>query len=217
MNLSADKALLLVGTGGHARVVWELVGLTGRRVVACLERQEPTPERSGFHGSPIVWEATDWQTAYPPTAVALALGVGSVAAGTLRAGLFARYTALGYGLPVLVHPSAVVSSLDVTLGEGVQVMAGAVIQPGCSIAENVIINTRASIDHDCSIGPHVHIAPGVVMSGGVSVGEGSFIGVGAVVRQGIRIAPGVTVGAGSVVVKDLLEPGTYTGCPARKR
>ena len=85
------------------------------------------------------------------------------------------------------------------------------------IAENVIINTRASIDHDCNIGPHVHIAPGVVMSGGVSVGEGSFIGVGAVVRQGIRIAPGVTVGAGSVVVKDLLEPGTYTGCPARPK
>ena len=41
------------------------------------------------------------------------------------------------------------------------------------------------------------------------------IGVGAVVRDFVQIGSNIVVGAGAVVVKDLLEPGTYVGCPAR--
>jgi UDP-perosamine 4-acetyltransferase len=37
-----------------------------------------------------------------------------------------------------------------------------------------------------------------------------------VVIHGVRIAAGCLVGAGAVVTKDLTEPGTYVGTPAKR-
>jgi len=94
-------------------------------------------------------------------------------------------------------------------------MAGAVVQAGCRIGENVIVNTRASIDHDCDIEAHAHVAPGAVLSGCVHVGERAHIGAGATVIQGLTIGAGAIVGAGAVVVDGIPDGVTVVGVPAR--
>ena len=101
-------------------------------------------------------------------------------------------------------------------GEGVQLMAGAVIQPNVSIGENTLINTSASIDHDCQIGAHVHIAPGTVLSGNVCVQDETHIGTSATVIQNIKIGTKCTIGAGSVVVKNISDRTLAIGTPARE-
>ena len=78
------------------------------------------------------------------------------------------------------------------------------------------MNTSASIDHDCQIGDGVHVAPGSHLAGGVSVGAACFLGAGTIVIPGVTIAANTTTGAGAVVVRDLDEPGTYVGVPARR-
>jgi UDP-perosamine 4-acetyltransferase len=102
------------------------------------------------------------------------------------------------------------------LGEGVQIMAGTVVQPGSKIGDNTILNTRSSVDHDCEIGAHVHIAPGVTLSGGVRVHDDAHIGAGAVLIQGVEVGASSLVAAGSVVIHAVPANTRVAGMPARK-
>lgn len=129
-------------------------------------------------------------------------GIGSLPCKKLRQELFAQYKRAGFEFLSVVHPSVVMGA-GVTLGEGVQIMAGAIVQADTTIGDNSIINTGALVDHDCVIGNHVHIAPGAVISGGVNIGEGVHIGTGASIIQGLTIGAGAVIGAGTVVVKDV--------------
>lgn len=113
----------------------------------------------------------------------------------------------------VIHPMAFVSPYA-QLGEGVVVMAGAVVNADANVGDSCIINSGAVVEHDCTLSHAVHVAPGAVLSGNVSVGSCSWIGVGAVVRQGTKIGVGVTVGAGAVVLKQVRDRQTVVGCPA---
>jgi len=48
------------------------------------------------------------------------------------------------------------------------------------------------------------------------VGEGTMVGIGATVSNNVSVCDGCMIGAGAVVVKDITEPGTYAGVPARR-
>lgn len=152
---------------------------------------------------------------FDPATVMLVNGIGSGGRSDKRKAIFLRFRASGYRFATVVHPSAVLAT-DVQLAEGAQVMAGAVIQPGCRLGENVIVNTGVLLDHDCEIGAHTHLAPGAVLSGDVRIGAGVFVGTGARVIQGIAIGTGAVVGAGAVVVCDVADDAVVVGVPARR-
>jgi acetyltransferase-like isoleucine patch superfamily enzyme len=48
------------------------------------------------------------------------------------------------------------------------------------------------------------------------VGTGTWIGAGAIVSNNVDICADCVIGAGAVVIKDITEPETYVGVPARK-
>ena len=101
------------------------------------------------------------------------------------------------------------------IGEGTQIMAGAVIQMDTIIGSHSIINTAASIDHDCILGKYSFIGPNATLCGGVKIGEGTFIGAGATVLPYIKIGKNCMIGAGSVVTKDMPDNITAYGNPAK--
>jgi UDP-perosamine 4-acetyltransferase len=146
--------------------------------------------------------------------VRLVNGVGSIDSTARHRAVFEGFVEKGYSFENVIHPSAVVS-LDVYLGEGVQIMAGAVLQPGIRLGDNVIVNTGARVDHDCQVDSHAHIAPGATLSGHIHIGSGAHIGTGATIIQGVTIGAGCIVGAGAVVVDDVPEGITVVGVPAR--
>ena len=115
----------------------------------------------------------------------------------------------------LVHPSAQIG-VNVTIGAGTVVMAGAVINPCATIGEHCIINTCAVVEHDNAIENYVHISPKAALGGTVCVGEGTHIGIGATVKNNLNICGNCTIGAGAVVVKDITESAIYLGVPAKK-
>ncbi len=205
-------SLVVLCAGGHARVVIEALRSRGRCPTAVTDRD---PARVGcfLGGIPII--GTDENIlAMKTDSVELANGLGNRASRSDsglsgRRELFGRFAALGYAFPVISHLSAVIAS-DVLPGEGAQVMAGAVIQPGARIGRNVLVNTRAVVEHDCEIGDHCHIAPGAVLCGGVSVGEATHVGAGAIVLVGVRIGSGSVIAAGSVIAKDVAA-GSFAG------
>lgn len=202
--------VLIIGAGGHTRVLIEALTKSHTTILGCLAKEVPSNWVSTipFLGN------DDVLFRYPPSSVMLVNGIGSISLPEFRREVFLRFKQKGYHFVTVLHPTAILAS-DVFLGEGAQVMAGAIIQPGSRLGENVIVNTGAVVDHDCNIGAHVHIAPGVVLSGEVSVGEGSHIGTGARVIQRIKIGAGTVVGAGAAVLNNVQSGSMVAGVPAR--
>ena len=203
--------VIIIGSGGHAKVVIDVLQLCGREVLG-LTTQDRALFGHSVLGCRIIGD-DDALAGHDPAQVLLVNAVGSVQFLETRKRLFEKFKALGYVFEQIIHPSAVIAR-DAVLGEGVHVMAGAVLQPGARIGDNTIINTRASIDHDCAIGRHVHISPGCTLSGNVTVGDETHIGAGATVIQGRQIGHGCLIAAGAVAIRDIDDGERVAGVPA---
>lgn len=205
--------VIVLGAGGHARVLVDILLKNGVSIVG-LTDMNPNLLGSAIFGVPVVGDDSVLEK-YPAGSVLLVNGLGLVTITRNRSNVFNKYKEMGYAFAQVIHPSVIIGH-DAKLGEGVQVMAGAVIQPGAQIGHNSIVNTRAGVDHDCKIGNHVHLAPGVTLSGGVRVGDGTHVGTGATVIQNIEIGSSVLVGAGAVVVRNVKDGAKVLGVPARE-
>ncbi len=197
--MNKDCPLLIIGAGGHASVLAEIIKIRQLLVLGVVALNEQPIK--GYEQYPCLGNDDSIKN-YDPATVRLvnAIGTISVEANAKRGSLFKKYKTLGYQFATLIHPAAVVSS-TAHIQEGAQVMAGAIIQSNTTIGHNTIINTRASIDHDCQIGNSVHIAPSATLSGGVTVGDYTFIGAGATIIQGRMIAENEMIRAGTLVIK----------------
>lgn len=205
-----EKQLIILGGGGHAKVLLSALRASHRPVLGFTDLDASKTTLLGLARL----GTDDAVASHPPDRVELVNGLGSVKTTELRRRIFDRFRALGYTFAQVIHPAANIAA-EVDLGEGVQIMAGAVIQPGCRLAENCVVNTLASVDHDCQLDAHVHVAPGAVLSGEVHVGAGSHIGTGARIIQSVTIGKGCVVGAGATVLKNVAPGQTVVGLPAR--
>lgn len=206
--------LLLLGAGGHARVVAETALATGRfsRIAFLDDRCTGPAQLPDQLGWPVIGPfaaALDPQIRQELPAALVVIGNAAV-----RLKWLPRLAAAGYELPVLIHPTAWVSP-SAQLGSGSVVFAQAAIQAQAVIGSGAILNTGCSVDHDAQLGDGVHICPGARLAGEVQVGDRSWIGIGSSVIQQIRIGANVTVGSGAAVVRDLPDGVTAVGVPAR--
>jgi UDP-perosamine 4-acetyltransferase len=200
------RRAVLLGAGGHAKVVLSLARANDLKVMGVCD---PVLARGGV---------TQWRDLevlggddalgkLSADEVVLLNGIGHVVGSVARRALYERCREQGFHFPALIHPAAWIDP-SVDLGEGVQVMAGVVLQPDCVIGENTIVNTRSSVDHDGRVGAHVHLAPGSVLCGTVTVGNDAFIGAGATVLPNLQLGAGAVVAAG-VTVSRPLQPGQW--------
>ena len=207
----SSPRVIVLGGGGHARVVLDAVRSAGTQVHGFVDRDPAARLADLPHlGDDAVVLAMDVDD------VLLVNGLGSLTSTSARRDLYDRFAAAGFRHAAVVHPAAVIAD-DTVIDSGAQIMAGAVVQTGAHIGVNVIVNTRASVDHDTVIGDHAHVAPGAVVCGGVKIGPGVHVGAGAVVVQGISIGANALLMAGAVVVDDVPEGACVAGVPARER
>lgn len=206
-----NQSLVILGAGGHARVVAEVAGILGCSLVGYLAPRAAEPS----HAPHLRYLGNDG--AIPALLAAghdFILGIGFVdAAGATRRMVLVAQIPQDR-LARLVHPTAVVSP-SARIASGVFVAAGTILGTGSQAGSGAILNSGAIIDHDCRIGTNSHVAIGARISGEVTVGRNCLIGAGATIRQGLYIGDNTVVAAGAVVLHDVVPGSTVAGIPAR--
>lgn len=204
-------SLVLIGGGGHARVVADVARSAGFSIRGVL-----TPAGETVADGLTRLGDDDWfERAPEDTGFHIAFGPGP--RSSRREALFEQLAKRGARLPPIIASTAV-RGTAAAVGEGSIVMHAAVISAGAVVGRNCIVNTRAIVEHDSVVGDHVHIAPGAMLCGGVRIGRNCLVGTGAIILPNLSIADGVVIGAGSVVVRSITDPGSlWYGNPARRK
>ncbi len=206
-----NERVVIIGAGGHAKVVAEIFEDMGCEIVGFLDEHSALETHLGYK----ILGGDDMYAELLKSGVSNAF-IGFAGFNTMqrRIELFRRLKSIGYKLPVCIHSSAVVSP-RAEIGEGSCIMPRALVNSCSKIAENCIINSGSIVEHDAVIEAHSHICPGAVLAGGVTVGRASVVGAGATVIQGIRLGENSFVAAGATVIRDVAAGTTVAGVPAK--
>lgn len=203
--------LIIIGSGGHASVLVDIL----REQAIIVGYADRVPATS-FFGIPYIGNDEDVISMYPPSSIKLVNGLGSIESLDKRHEIFRYFKSRGYTFESVIHPSSMISK-EATLEEGVQLLAGTIVQCNSFIGANSVVNSGSIVEHDSFIGKSVHLSPRVVVGGGCSIGDFCHVGIGSTVIQGIRIGRRSLVGAGSVVIHHLEEKSKVMGVPAKRR
>jgi|CZCB01.1.fsa_nt_gi sugar O-acyltransferase (sialic acid O-acetyltransferase NeuD family) len=200
--------LLILGAGGHGKVVAEIALMMKRwENIAFLDDNSKLKEVDGI---PVIGKLDDHsllKNRYQDAFVALG-------DNRMRLEWYNKLLNAGFNLPTLIHPFSSVSQ-NTRLGAGTVVMPGVVINTGTTIGNACIINTGSSIDHDCVLADGVHISPGVHAGGTVRFGTCTWAGLGSNIINNIDVGSNVIIAAGAVVTRHVPDNVLVTGCPAK--
>jgi sugar O-acyltransferase (sialic acid O-acetyltransferase NeuD family) len=208
----AMDRIVVIGGGGHAKVLISVLKKSGYEVTGYTDRQDRGSILGILHlGDDVILPEMIRNHGHCKAII----GIGKIDISDMRVRLQQELSAIGFDFPVIISPRAVVNE-EVVLGNGTVVFDGVVVNSGTELGQGCIINTNSTVEHDCRIGYNAHIAPGVTLSGGVTIGNNCMIGTGANVIQYVSICDCCLIGAGSTVVKDITIAGTYVGNPAKR-
>ncbi|MCB0657560.1 MAG: acetyltransferase [Saprospiraceae bacterium] len=206
---TSKKDVILIGSSGHALVVYEILRSQDRRPIAFMAPAHQRHEGLDlpYWGSERESDANQKLKKYD---YFVAIGDNKIRAEVSQY-LFER---VNQPAVQAFAPSAYISP-NAAIEAGVLVGTGAILHPGSSVGTGSILNTGCVVDHDCQIMNFVHIGPGAVLCGNVTIGEGTFIGAGSTLIPGIKIGQWATIGAGSIVINDIPDGTVVAGNPAK--
>ncbi len=202
-------ALLIVGAGGHAKVVVDAVRKSNGDVLKLYV----CDDNAALDGERLM----DMQVITPVKRALSNACHFHVAVGNnrLRYKLAENCGQAGLEFRSVIHPQSAIAA-SASVDAGCFIAAQAVIGPMAELEEGCIVNHGAVVDHDCRIGRFSHIAPNATLGGGVRIGEQVLIGAGVNVLPGVVIGDNCIVGAGAVVLADLPAHTTFAGVPAQR-
>lgn len=147
------KSLLVIGAGGHGRVVKEIAQDIGYEKIDFLDDNNPNAigkikDLAGFK---------EYHEA-----------IVSIGNNKLRKELLDMLEQLKYCIPVLIHPTAYISR-SAFIDVGTVIEPKVVVNANTKIGKGSIISVGAIIDHDATLGKCVHINAGAIVKAGGQV------------------------------------------------
>jgi sugar O-acyltransferase (sialic acid O-acetyltransferase NeuD family) len=212
--MKAKENIILIGGGGHCKACIDVIETENKfQIIGIID----VPEKLGQEilGYKIIGNDDNIPN-FAKQGYNFLITVGHLGNPNLRIKLYDTVKENGGLLPIFISPFAHISKHSSIL-QGTIIMHHAVINADAQIGENCIINNKALIEHDVVIEGNTHISTGVLINGNCLIGKNCMVGSGVVVKQSINICQHTIVGAGAVVVNDIVNGGTYTGIPAKKK
>ena len=203
------KNVVIIGAGGHAKVIADIIKKSGDTIVGFLDDNKKIGEHIILNYKVIgnLADRISISKSNPDYEFIIAIGDNKKRKEISQLFKLKFYTA--------IHPSVQIG-LDVEIQEGTVIMANACINSSAKIGKHCIINTGAIIEHDNIIEDFVHISPNVALGGTVKIGKSTHVGIGSTIKNNITICENCKIGVGAVVVKDIEKEGTYIGVPAER-
>lgn len=198
----------MLGGGGHAASLAEILLLQGRDIIAVVA-PKITASKELFKGIKHLKDDNSILD-FAADEIELVNGIGSIPYSGLRTKIHTEFKSKLYKFATVIASTANVSAYA-SIAEGAQILSNATICTGSEIGFGTIVNTSASIDHDCKIEAFCHIAPGVVISGQVHVKESVHIGTGANIINDIQIGKNTIIGVGANILKTLPDSSIVYG------
>lgn len=202
MSNAKLKPILVIGGGGHASVLVDILRSQNREILAII-CPDDISERDIFSGIEHLRNDDD-VLRFSVEEVLLVNGIGMLPRSDLKRKLNQYYLSLGYQFETVIADNSQVSSFA-TIETGAQIFAGAIIQAGVVVRAHSVINSGVIIEHDCKIGPYNHIAPGAILCGQVISHSNVYVGAGAIVIHNINLGGNCIVGAGTTILKNVDE------------
>lgn len=206
------RDLILVGFGGHAKSVVDCIE-KGRQYNIIGFTDTIIDKKYGAYAN--LGNDEVLQKYYDQGIKYAFVALGYMGRGELRDFLYQILKNIGFQLPVIKDPSAVLAN-NVEVGEGSFIGKNVVINTDTVIGKMCIINTGAVVEHESQIGDFTHISVNSTLCGQVFVSDHCFIGANATVIQSRKIGKGSIVGAGSTVLRDVLPEETVYGIVSKK-
>ena len=207
--------IVLIGGGGHAKVVSEAIFLEGTYSVrGFLDRNKSSGDilcAFGEHQVECLGSDEDESLLELATSVVICIG-DNLTRRKIHQKLSKSHPHISY--PTILHPTAVVSA-GTQIGRGTVVLAGVVINMCAEVGDFCVINTSSSIDHDSLIRDYSFIGPGATLCGNVKIGEESFVGAGSVVLQGMEVGEKTLIGAATLIIRSVGAFQVIFGVPGR--
>ena len=148
------QPVVVVGAGGHAKVIIELIQAQGCYRVVGLIDADPTPR--SVLGVPVIGVDRDLTRLRGSGVNKAFVALGD---NRRRLAIGRDLEHIGFEIINAISRAAVISP-SAQLGQGVAIMAGAVVNAATTIGDFAIVNTGALIDHDATIAEGAHIGPG---------------------------------------------------------
>ncbi|MBS4220182.1 acetyltransferase [Bacillus sp. FJAT-49711] len=202
--------IVLIGDGGHGKVVQDLVLLHKNiKLVAFLDdKHTEVCKKGNLIVGPISFADTI-MSMFQDVKFVISIGDNQV-----RKKIINKLNLPHIYYATLIHPTATISP-SAAIGYGSVIMAHAVIDADSHIGDHVIINTSSVVEHDNIVGDFVHLSPSATLTGAVKIQEGVHIGAGATVIPNIEIGQWSVIGAGSAVINPIPPNTTAVGVPAK--
>lgn len=201
--------IAIFGTGGHAKVVYDVILKQGQHEVLCFFSL--TENLKNFLSLPH-YHQDDFAKSE------ITQGLVAVGDNFLRAKIvnFIKAKKPDFKFITAIHPQAVIDDSSVQFGAGTVVMANVVVNPGANIGQHVILNTACSVDHDTQLEDFSSLAPGCNVGGNVKVEQFASVGLGANVIHGVTVGEHSVIGAGAAVVENVSAYKVAYGVPCRE-
>jgi sugar O-acyltransferase (sialic acid O-acetyltransferase NeuD family) len=115
-----------------------------------------------------------------------------------------------------IHPTALILDNNIEIGEGSFIGAYSILTTNIKLGDHALLNRSNHIGHDTIIGDYFSAMPGSIVSGNVIIYDLVYLGNNSSIREKLSVHSMSTIGMNGGVVKDIIEPGVYVGCPVKK-
>ncbi|MCJ8314566.1 MAG: acetyltransferase [Pseudomonadales bacterium] len=200
--------VLLVGAGGHAKVVIDAIKVSSPDCL--IEIVDNNKDKVGQNIIDDIFVSDYNEIEQLSNQVFVSIGDCR-----LRKLVCNQLQNSGKKLISVYHKEASISFYS-RIDDGVFIAAKSIVAASTVIHCSVILNHGSIVDHDCEIGEYSHIGPNVTLGGGVTVGKNTFIGSGAIILPMVKIGNNVVIGAGSVIISNIPDNQIFVGVPGRR-